>query len=250
MTPRSTIGPIAGVLAVLVLALAPQAQAREAAKFKVLSISGLDSFTHEVVYPSQPYVPTSCAVEMSERITFHSTKRTTAYAFTSKAHGRARVAWSSHARVHPQLHQRRGAGRDDDLALGDLSRDQLRGPGIGRGLSRLLRHGVAGGLRGREDGPGDARASAARRHRGEHLRPGAADARAGRVRRRVLRVRGGPGRRQRGGLPARGLCSRRRPSDSPRPTARNGKSTTTRRTSPPIPEASCKSSPSSSSTRS
>ena len=37
----------------------------------------------------------SCAFTQTERISFHSTKRTTAYAFTSKAHGRARVAWSS-----------------------------------------------------------------------------------------------------------------------------------------------------------
>ena len=36
MNPRSTIGPIAGALAATVLALAPGAQARDSAKFKVL----------------------------------------------------------------------------------------------------------------------------------------------------------------------------------------------------------------------
>jgi hypothetical protein len=92
VNPRSTIGLSTAVLAVLALALAPQAQARDAAKFKVLSISGTESFTHDVVYP--PDDLTSCAYSMTERITFHSTKKATAYAFTSKAHGRARVAWS------------------------------------------------------------------------------------------------------------------------------------------------------------
>jgi len=49
VNPRS-IGPVAGVLATIVLALAPQAQARDSAKFKVLSISGTESFTRDVVY--------------------------------------------------------------------------------------------------------------------------------------------------------------------------------------------------------
>jgi hypothetical protein len=93
MNPRSTIGLIAGVLVATVVALAPQAQARKTAKFKMLSVSGTESFTHDVVYP--PDDLTSCAYSMTERISFHSTKRATAYAFTSKAHGRARVAWSS-----------------------------------------------------------------------------------------------------------------------------------------------------------
>lgn len=93
MNPRSTIGPVALVLATIVLALAPQAQARDSAKFKVLSISGTESFTRDVVYPPSDFG--SCAFAMTERISFHSTKRATAYAFTSKAHGRARVSWSS-----------------------------------------------------------------------------------------------------------------------------------------------------------
>jgi hypothetical protein len=93
MNPRSTIGPIAGVLAATVLALAPHAQAREAAKFKVLSISGSETTTRNVVYA--PSIYGSCAWTQVERIRFHSTKPITAYAFTSKAHGRARVEWSS-----------------------------------------------------------------------------------------------------------------------------------------------------------
>ncbi len=92
MNPRSATGPIVGVLAALLLALAPQAQARDSAKFSVLSIKGLDSFTHDVVYPQSIYG--SCAFTMTQRISFHSTKRVTAYAHTSKSHGRARVAWS------------------------------------------------------------------------------------------------------------------------------------------------------------
>jgi hypothetical protein len=92
MNPRSTIGLLASVLAATVLVLAPQAQARETAKFTVLSISGSDSFTRDVAYP--PSIYGSCAYTMTERITFHATKRATAYAFTSRSHGRARVAWS------------------------------------------------------------------------------------------------------------------------------------------------------------
>ncbi len=92
MNPRSTAGLIVGVLAVVALTLAPQAQARETAKFQVLSVSGSDSFTHNVVYP--PSIYGSCAFTMTKRITFHSTERVTGYAFTSRSHGRARVAWS------------------------------------------------------------------------------------------------------------------------------------------------------------
>jgi hypothetical protein len=93
MNPRSTIGPIAGVLAATVLALAPEAQARDSAKFKVLSISGTETTTRDVAYA--PSIYGSCAWSQVERISFHSTKPVTAYAFTSKAHGRARVEWSS-----------------------------------------------------------------------------------------------------------------------------------------------------------
>jgi hypothetical protein len=90
---RSTIGLIAGVLATTVLSLAPQAQARDSAKFKVLSISGTTTAVRQVVY--EPSFYGSCSFTQTEDISFHSTKRATAYAFTSKAHGRARVAWSS-----------------------------------------------------------------------------------------------------------------------------------------------------------
>jgi hypothetical protein len=93
MNPRSTIGPIAGVLAATVLALAPGARAREAAKFKVLSIAGTETSSRDVVYA--PSIYGSCAWSQVERIRFHSTKPVTAYAFTSKAHGRARVEWAS-----------------------------------------------------------------------------------------------------------------------------------------------------------
>ena len=93
MSPRWTLGPVAGVLAAIVLALAPQAQARDSAKFKVLSVSGGTTSARDVVYDPSPFG--SCAFTQTERVSFHSTKRTTAYAFTSKAHGRARVAWSS-----------------------------------------------------------------------------------------------------------------------------------------------------------
>lgn len=87
----STIGLIAGVLATIVFA--PHAQARETAKFKVLSITGSETTTRDVVYA--PSIYGSCAWSQVERIRFHSTQQATAYAFTSKAHGRARVAWSS-----------------------------------------------------------------------------------------------------------------------------------------------------------
>lgn len=77
---------------VLALALAPQAQARDSAKFKVLSISGTETSTRDSVYDPSDFG--SCAFTQTERIRFHSTARATAYAFTSKSHGRARVAWS------------------------------------------------------------------------------------------------------------------------------------------------------------
>ena len=92
MSPRSITGVTAAVVAALVLVLAPQAQARETAKFSLLSVTGGDSFTHHVVYP--PSIYGSCAFTMTKRITVHSTKRVTAYAHTSRSHGRARVAWS------------------------------------------------------------------------------------------------------------------------------------------------------------
>jgi hypothetical protein len=76
----------------IALALAPQAQARDTAKFKVLSISGTETSARDVVYEPSDFG--SCAFSQSERIRFHSTARATAYAFTSRAHGRARVAWS------------------------------------------------------------------------------------------------------------------------------------------------------------
>ena len=86
--------PVALAAIVLALALAPQAQARETAKFKVLSISGSRTLTRDVVYAPSIYDYGSCAWSAVERLRFHSTEQVTAYAFTSKAHGRARVAWS------------------------------------------------------------------------------------------------------------------------------------------------------------
>jgi hypothetical protein len=59
----------------------------------VLSISGAETVTRDVVYEPSDFG--SCAFSQTGRIRFHSTERATAYAFTSKAHGRARVAWSS-----------------------------------------------------------------------------------------------------------------------------------------------------------
>ena len=46
-----------------------------------------------MVYKPSAYPP--CAFSQTESISFHSTKRITAYAFTSKAHGSARVEWST-----------------------------------------------------------------------------------------------------------------------------------------------------------
>jgi hypothetical protein len=84
--------PVALAATVITLVLAPQAQARETAKFKVLSIDGTTTSTRDTVYDPSDFG--SCAFTMTERIRFHSTKQVTAYAFTSKSHGRARVAWS------------------------------------------------------------------------------------------------------------------------------------------------------------
>ena len=49
--------------------------------------------SEDVVYKPSAYPP--CAYSQTESISFHSTKRITAYAFTSKAHGSARVEWST-----------------------------------------------------------------------------------------------------------------------------------------------------------
>ena len=81
------------MLAATVLVLAPQAQARDVAKFKLLSISGTTDSARDVVYEPSDYG--SCSFSQTERISFHSTERTTAYAYTSKAHGSRRVEWSS-----------------------------------------------------------------------------------------------------------------------------------------------------------
>ena len=81
------------VLAAIMLALAPQALARDSAKFKVLSLSGTLATDRHVVYESSRYGDT-CSFTQTERVSFHSTKPLTAYAFTSKSHGRARVEWS------------------------------------------------------------------------------------------------------------------------------------------------------------
>jgi hypothetical protein len=76
-----------------VLALAPQAEARESAKFKFISLSGATTMDRSVVYDPTQYGDT-CSFTQTEHISFHSTKPLTAYAFTSKSHGRARVEWS------------------------------------------------------------------------------------------------------------------------------------------------------------
>ena len=87
--------PVALAAVVAALAFAPHAQARETAKFKVLSISGSETSTREVVVNTPPDYPYgSCAYSWTDRIRFRSTEPVTAYVFTSKAHGRARVAWS------------------------------------------------------------------------------------------------------------------------------------------------------------
>jgi hypothetical protein len=80
-------------LAAIMLAMAPQALARDSAKFKVLSLSGTTATDRHVTYEPSPYGDT-CSYTQTEDISFHITKPFTAYAFTSKSHGRARVEWS------------------------------------------------------------------------------------------------------------------------------------------------------------
>ena len=93
VSPRSITGVVAGILAAIVLVLAPSAEARLSAKFKVLSLSGTLATDRHVAYEPSPYGDT-CEFTQTERVRFHSTKPLTAYAFTSKSHGRARVEWS------------------------------------------------------------------------------------------------------------------------------------------------------------
>ena len=93
MNPKSITAVIAGVLAMTVLVFVPQAQARDSAKFKFISLSGATTMDRTVVYDPSQYGDT-CSFTQTERISFHSTKPLTAYAFTSKSHGRARVEWS------------------------------------------------------------------------------------------------------------------------------------------------------------
>jgi hypothetical protein len=84
---------VVGLPVIFILAQAPPAQARNSAKFKMLSISGSTTGSRDVVYDPLPF--TSCSFTQTERINFHSTKPITAYAFSSKAHGSSRVAWST-----------------------------------------------------------------------------------------------------------------------------------------------------------
>ena len=93
VSPRSITGVVAGVLAATVLVLAPSAEARLSAKFKVLSLSGTLATDRHVAYEPSRYGDT-CEFTQTERVRFHSTKPLNAYAFTSKSHGRARVEWS------------------------------------------------------------------------------------------------------------------------------------------------------------
>ena len=92
MNPIRTIGLGVSCLVAITLALAAQAQARDSAKFKILSLSGTTATERHVTYAPSPYGDT-CSFTQTERISFHSTKPLTAYAFTSKSHGRARVEW-------------------------------------------------------------------------------------------------------------------------------------------------------------
>lgn len=93
MSRRSKLGRFAAVAAMLAFAFAPQAHARDSAKFKVLSISGTTTAARDVVYEPSDFG--SCSFSQTERISFHSTKPITAYVFTSKAHGHRRVEWWS-----------------------------------------------------------------------------------------------------------------------------------------------------------
>jgi hypothetical protein len=80
-------------LAAIMLILAPPALARKSAKFKVLSLSGTTAVDRHVVYEPSPYGD-HCSYTQTEQVSFHTTKPITAYAFTSKSHGSARVEWS------------------------------------------------------------------------------------------------------------------------------------------------------------
>ena len=92
MIRRSILGVVVGFPLLLVLAFAPSAQARSSAKFKLLSVSGSMTGSRDVVYDPSPF--TSCSFSQTQTISFHGTKPITAYAFSSKAHGNPRVAWS------------------------------------------------------------------------------------------------------------------------------------------------------------
>ena len=155
LSPRSTIGPIAGVLATIVLALAPQAQARDSAKFKVLSISGTESFTRDVVYPPSDFG--SCAFAMTERISFHSTKP--GHRLCLHQQGARPRAGDLVVEAHllRQLQRGRGPRQGDRVALGDLPADQLRGPGHGEDIPAATEELSPGGLQGRADPPHDPR---------------------------------------------------------------------------------------------
>lgn len=93
MKPRRTVGLGICGATLIAMAVAPQADARLSAKFKVLSLSGSTTMERHVAYEPSPYGDT-CEFTQTERITFRSTKPLTAYAFTSRAHGRGRVEWS------------------------------------------------------------------------------------------------------------------------------------------------------------
>lgn len=90
--PRSWVVPCALTALACTLAVAPQAQARKSAKFKILSIGGSVTSTRDVVY--EPSIYGSCTLNQTERVRFRSTKRATGFVFSSRAHGQARVAWS------------------------------------------------------------------------------------------------------------------------------------------------------------
>lgn len=103
MDRRSIVGTMSGALATIVLGLAlvPEAEARSVAKFDVLSVSGTSSVTRNDTYESTVYGP--CSVTKTEHLSFHSTKRITAYVFSAKSHGRTRVAWSPDATLESSL---------------------------------------------------------------------------------------------------------------------------------------------------
>lgn len=101
MNRRSILGLVVGLPVILILALAPPAQARSTAKFKILRLSGSSTSSRDSVYDPQPF--TSCSYTRKESIDFHSTKPITAYAFSSRAHGNARVAWLAKPRFTGNL---------------------------------------------------------------------------------------------------------------------------------------------------